>query len=153
MHKEISALLQWKQEAEASFITGKYSRVHTWHLDGGGTVKASSSPEIVPIPFSAPEWIDPEEAFILSLASCHMLFFLSFAAKRRINVLKYEDQPIGILAKNDDGRIAMTSVTLQPRVKLAAEVATETLAHLHELAHKQCFIANSVKTQIQIKPQ
>ncbi len=151
MSQEISAKIHWEHQDAKTFQKGKYSRTHIWELDSGNQIDASSSPHIVPVPFSDPAFIDPEEAFICSLASCHMLFFLSIAAKKGISILRYDDTPIGMLAKNDSNKMAMTEVILQPVVKTWEELDPETLREIHESAHENCFIANSVKSVIKIK--
>ena len=115
-------------------------------------VPASSSPHVVPVPLSDPTAVDPEEAFIASLSSCHMLYFLFFAAKRGFVVDSYVDQPIGHMAKNDEGRTAMTRIVLKPHIQFSGEkLPTEPeLKALHDQAHHECFIANSVRTAVTI---
>jgi len=149
-----SAKIIWQNNSD-SFPQNNYSRAHTWHFDGGLSVPASASPTIVPPPFSDEKAVDPEEAFIAALSSCHMLWFLSLAAKKGFNVLKYVDQAEGVLQKNESGKMAFTNVILQPRVtfeqnKFPAEAEFE---ELHHLAHSACFLANSVKTEIILKPE
>ena len=150
MMKEFSAGLYWKQQPHDSFLRGKYSRAHTWKLDGGSLIEASASPAIVPVPFSNPECIDPEEAFVLSLASCHMLFFLSIAAKMQINVSRYEDNPVGTLEKTEAGHVAITKIILRPRVVANEMTPADKISHIHHRAHQNCFIANSIKTKVEI---
>ena len=146
-----TATINWTKSPAENFEDGKYSRVHQWIFDGGMQFNASSSPHIVPVPMSDASFIDPEEAFVASIASCHMLFFLSFCAKRKYIVTHYEDSAEGILDKADDGRMQMTNVTLHPVVKFEGESPSEdTVLLLHEMAHNNCFIANSVKTKINI---
>lgn len=152
MNLEIKAKIRWKLQESELFTKGKYSRVHEWELENGHSIPASSSPHIVPLPYSNPEIIDPEEAFLCSLASCHMLFFLSIAAKKKIEVLEYLDSPIATLAKNDSQKLAITEVTLQPQVRMSLALDQEALEHMHHLAHENCFIANSVHSKIQINP-
>src|SRR3954469_17511975 len=110
-----SARIEWKR-GEQKFTDNRYSRAHTWHFDGGIVVPASSSPSVVPLPMSVATAVDPEEAFVASLSSCHLLWFLSIAAKRGFLVDAYDDEAHGIMARNTAGRMAMTSVTLRPRV-------------------------------------
>jgi organic hydroperoxide reductase OsmC/OhrA len=146
------AQLKWQRAPSEKFTDGKYSRVHSWRFDGGAEIEASSSPDIVPIPFSAAELVDPEEAFVAALASCHMLFFLSRAARRGFVVESYEDRAEGVMEHNAEGRTAMTRVTLSPNVVYAGtppDSAAE--AQLHEEAHARCFIANSVRTRVEIR--
>jgi organic hydroperoxide reductase OsmC/OhrA len=144
--------ISWEKSATELFLDGKYSRVHQWLFDGGMQLNASSSPHIVPVPMSDASLIDPEEAFIASLSSCHMLFFLSFCAKQKFVVSKYEDQAEGILGEDENGKKQMLSVTLQPVIQFEGDQtpSSETLHQLHELSHENCFIANSVKTKIEI---
>lgn len=140
--------------AEEAFADNKYSREHRWIFDGGTEVPASASPHVVPLPFSSEAAVDPEEAFVASLSSCHMLWFLSIAAERKLVVERYEDNAEGVMGKNDEGRIAMTKVTLRPKAKFGGDngpTAAEIEAIHHE-AHEKCFIANSVKTVVTTEP-
>ncbi len=142
------ATVKWENQKE-DFLAGHYSRGHTWHFDGGIVVPASSSPHIVPLPYSVEENVDPEEAFVASLASCHMLFFLSIAAKRKLTVIDYQDDAEGIMAKNAQNKLAVTQVILRPKVKfLNADPTPEQIKKLHHLAHESCFLANSVTSEI-----
>jgi organic hydroperoxide reductase OsmC/OhrA len=143
-----SAQITWQRQG-AVFTDNKYSRRHLWVFDGGIQVPASASPHVVPPPFSAAEAVDPEEAFVASLASCHMLWFLSIAAERGFVVDTYRDEAAGIMATNAEGKLAMTEVSLRPRVTFSGKrpSAAEHDAMHHE-AHQQCFIANSVKTEV-----
>ena len=156
------ASVHWQKYSQETFIDQKYHRDHQWSFDGGCSIPASSSPSIVPIPYSKPEFIDPEEAFIASVASCHMLFFLSLAAKQQIVVLEYVDHAEGILGKNEQGLLCLTQIQLNPTITLGITnhgndiQHNKTLPHslldeLHQQAHHQCFIANSIRTQISIK--
>lgn len=150
---EHKATIQWRRTSP-DFINGKYSREHIWTFDGGATIAASPSPAIVPTPYSNPAFVDPEEAFVASIASCHMLTYLYLASKQSYQVDSYEDRAVGVMVKNDAGVPWVGSVTLQPKIvysggKLPAP-ADET--HLHHLAHEQCFIANSIKTQVIVIP-
>lgn len=143
----------WKKGAAEGFTDNKYSRVHQWSFDGGVAVKASSSPQVVPVPMSDASAIDPEEAFIAALSSCHMLFFLSIAASKSYVIDAYEDEAEGIMDKNENGQMAMTSVTLRPRVifsDLHTAPGQDEVRELHALAHKRCFLANSVQSKINI---
>jgi len=151
---EYKALIKW-QRTSAEFLGGKYSREHTWAFDGGVTVAASSSPHVVPTPWSNPACVDPEEAFVASLSSCHMLTFLYLAAKQGFQIDSYEDEAIGQVTKNEKGIPWVSQVTLNPIIAYSGDKlpsATEQ-DHLHHLAHEQCFIANSVKTQVSVKPK
>ena len=146
------ATISW-QRGEQSFLDDDYSRAHEWTFDGGLTVPASASPEIVPLPKSVAENVDPEEAFVASLSSCHMLFFLSLAARKGITVDQYIDVATGTMEKRADGKIAMTRVTLRPEAVYSGNVIPhlEQLEALHHRAHEMCFIANSVRTEIVVE--
>ncbi|MGF6226693.1 organic hydroperoxide reductase OsmC/OhrA [Inquilinus ginsengisoli] len=149
---QYQATVLWQRPPDVAFTDGRYSRAHLWRFDGGVEVPASASPHVVPPPFSAPEGVDPEEAYIAALSSCHMLTFLSIAAKRRFAVDGYSDAVEGMMEKNADGRIAVTRAVLNPRVTYAGPApdrATEEA--MHHAAHEQCFLANSVKTEIEIR--
>ncbi len=142
--------VSWKKNLEEVFVDSKYSRAHTWIFDGGIELAASSSPHVVPLPMSNEFAVDPEEAFVASLSSCHMLWFLSIAAEKNYIVESYEDHAEGILGKNTDGKLAMTKVTLKPKVIFNSKTVPlrEEVDKLHHMAHEKCFIANSVKTEI-----
>ena len=146
---EYTATVAW-QCRDGDFLDNRYSRGHEWRFDGGLTVPASASPEIVPLPMSVAENVDPEEAFVASLSSCHMLFFLALAAKRGIVVESYVDTASGYMEKDADGRMAMTRVLLRPNASYAEDSAPdiEQLERLHHRAHELCFIANSVRTEV-----
>lgn len=145
--------LVWTR-GDQPFSDGKYSRAHTWRFDGGAVVPASSSPQVVRVPMSDASAVDPEEAFIASLASCHMLFFLDFARQGGFVVDAYEDDSEGVLARNADGRMAMTLVTLRPRIAFSGDKrpTPEQLDALHHKSHEACYIANSVKTEVRVEP-
>ena len=147
-----TALIQWKCTSP-DFLKGRYSREHTWTFDGGLTVSASPAPSVVPAPWSNPAHVDPEEAFVASLASCHMLTFLWVAGKGGFQADSYEDNAVGEMTKNETGILWVSKVTLRPRIAWSgAKLPTpEDLDRLHHLAHKQCFIANSVKTEIVVE--
>lgn len=144
------AKINWARANNESYIDNKYSRGHEWTFDGGVTVPASSSPNVVPLPYSVEANVDPEEAFVASLSSCHMLFFLSIAAKRRYVVDSYVDEAVGIMEEDDEGRVSMTKVTLRPNVQFSGDKKPTMgqLEKMHHQSHDQCFIANSVKTEI-----
>jgi organic hydroperoxide reductase OsmC/OhrA len=136
------------------FVANRYSRRHVLRFDGGIDVPGSSSPTVVRPPFSDAHAVDPEEAFVSSLSSCHMLWFLSLAAQRGFCVDRYADAATGVMKKNDAGRVAMTLVTLHPRVEFSGEGVPSRvdIEHLHHEAHEACFIANSVKTEVRCEP-
>lgn len=143
------ATISWKRAGEG-FLQGKYSREHTWTFDGGLVVPASPSPSVVPPPYSNPAHVDPEEAFVASLSSCHMLTFLYLAGRKGFQVDSYDDEAVGVIAKNERKVPWVSTVTLHPRIVFSgAKLPTrEEEEHLHHESHEQCFIANSVKTEV-----
>lgn len=143
------------QRGDATFSDGCYSRRHAWTFDGGAVVAASPSPDVVPAPWSDPAAVDPEEAFVAAVSSCHMLWFLSIAAERGLVVDRYEDEALGTMSRIAPGRQAITTIVLRPRIAFAgaSEPAPADIEALHEAAHERCFIANSVKTEIRIEPR
>ena len=148
-----TARILWESNTD-DFTRNQYSRAHHWSFDGGQTVLASSSPHVVRVPFSDPAGIDPEEALVAAISSCHMLTFLYHAAKGGFAVERYEDNAEGLMGKIEEGRLAVTRCTLKPNVTFAGKAPTRAeLDHLHHLAHEECFIANSVKTEIICEPQ
>ncbi len=147
-----TATIRWSREGAEGFTKGQYSRAHEWAFDGGAVVPASPSPHVVPAPWSDLAGVDPEEAFVASLSSCHMLFFLDFARRGGWTVDSYVDEAEGVLEKRADGKIAMTKVTLRPRMTWAGDAPDETaIADLHHRAHEACFIANSVTTEVSVR--
>ena len=149
MSKHI-ATLRWSQDEGDHFSLGRYTRVHEIVFDGGTTMMGSPSPTIVREPFSNPVGVDPEEMFVASIASCHMLWFLDFARRAKVEVLSYEDNAEGLLEKTPDGRTWITKVTLRPKVEVSGDAGD--LDAIHHQAHDACFIANSVKTEITVEP-
>ncbi|MFV2032701.1 MAG: OsmC family protein [Gammaproteobacteria bacterium] len=147
---EYFATVRWLRGKDEAYIDNRYSRGHEWHFDGGVTVPASSSPHVVPPPCSVEANVDPEEAYVASLSSCHMLFFLSIAAKNKFVVDEYVDDALGVIEKDAEGRLAMTRVTLRPQVKFSGDRRPDLpqLEKMHHQSHQQCFIANSVKTEV-----
>jgi organic hydroperoxide reductase OsmC/OhrA len=150
---EYRAGIRWER-AGAVFTDNRYSRGHSWRFDGGVVVPASSSPHTVRLPLSVEAAVDPEEALVAALASCHMLWFLSLAAAARWRVDDYQDDALGSMGRNAAGRIAMLSVTLRPRVRFSGErvPVRDEIRRLHERAHEECFIANSVTAAVHIEP-
>lgn len=147
-----TATVVWTRPAEAKFTDNRYSRAHEWRFDGGVVVQASSSPSVVPLPLSKADAVDPEEAFIAALSSCHMLFFLFYAAKAGFVIDRYEDEAIGEMGKNAKGATAMAKLRLRPRITWVGNApSAERLDELHHQAHESCFIANSVTTEIVIE--
>ena len=151
---EYVATVAW-QRGGAAFTDNKYSRAHEWRFDGGAVVPASSSPYVVAPPGSNPANVDPEEAFVASLSSCHMLFFLFHAAKRGFVVDRYEDVAAGTMGKNSEGRMAMLKVVLRPQVAWAGATrpSAADVEALHHRSHEDCFIANSVKAEVVVEPR
>lgn len=146
------ATISWQRDG-AAFTDNKYSRAHEWCFDGGAVVKASSSPHVVRVPMSDATAVDPEEAFVASLSSCHMLWFLSLSASQGWVVDGYRDEAVGTMAKNAAGKLAMTLVILRPQVTFAGDPPSEQqLLELHHRAHEECFIASSVKTEVRCEP-
>ena len=150
---EYGAEVVWARDGQ-DFLSNRYSRRHLLRFDGGAEVAGSSSPHSVPLPMSDASAVDPEEAFVASLASCHMLWFLAIAAKRRFIVDHYADAAIGVMARNAAGRMAMTRVTLRPHVAFSGErrPTAEELDALHHKAHEECYIANSVTSEVRVEP-
>ena len=149
------ATIRWVYSG-GDFLKGRYSREHTWTFDGGVTVPASPSPSVVPKPYSNEAHVDPEEAFVAAIASCHMLTFLFVAARAGMAIERYEDEAVGTMTKNEQGVLWMSTVVLTPRITYggAVQPADAQVDLLHHAAHEQCFIANSVKTAIVVhKPQ
>lgn len=144
------ATIRWQID-DGDFARGQYSRAHVWEFDGGVTVPASPSPAVVRAPYSDPAAVDPEEAFVASIASCHMLVFLYLASQRGFEVTSYADEAVGSMSKNEHGVPWVSSVVLSPRIEYRGRVPSETeLSKLHGDAHHGCFIANSVKTAITV---
>jgi organic hydroperoxide reductase OsmC/OhrA len=150
---EYRATIHWAR-GNAVFTDKRYSRGHTWRFDGGVEVPASSSPQVVRVPLSVEAAVDPEEALVASLSSCHMLFFLSFAAAGGWRVDDYSDDALGVMGKNAAGRIAMVRVTLRPCVAFSGErrPTRADILELHHRAHEECYIANSVTTEVRCEP-
>ncbi len=148
------ATIVWNRD-ESEFTDNLYSRGHRWIFDGGVEVLASSSPNVVPLPLSVSAAVDPEEAFVASLSSCHMLWFLSIAVGRGFIVDSYRDEAVGVMGRNEEGKIAITCVTLRPDARFngrALPVEQDIIA-MHNEAHEKCFIANSVKTKVLCEPR
>ena len=149
-----SALVKWER-GDAIFIDRLYSRAHAWAFDGGQEILASSSPLVVREPLSDPRGIDPEEAFIAALSSCHMLWFLAIAGKRKFCVDRYHDRATGVMEKNAAGKWWVSVVTLKPEVQFCGELlpTRAEIEAMHHSAHAECYIANSVSTHISIEPR
>ena len=148
------AQVTWLRGPNKVFVDNQYSQGHQWQFDGGAVVAASSSPSFVPLPISVENNVDPEEAFVATLSSCHMLFFLSLAAKHRWTLDLYADNATRLMAEDDEGRLAMTQVTLYPGTHFSGKrlPTRGDTDHIHHQAHDLCFIANSVKTVVTVEP-
>lgn len=150
----ISANVEWNRK-DATFTDNRYSRAHVWRFDGGAEVPASSSPHIVPLPMSDAAAVDPEEAFVAAISSCHILWFLSIAAKSGYVVDQYCDHPVGEMSKNAEGKLVVEVVTLRPNIQWAGQriPTASQVTDMHIRAHEECFIANSIKTTVRIQPE
>ncbi len=146
---EHKATISWKRTG-ADFLKGRFSREHTWTFDGGLTVAASVSPAVVPAPHSNPAAVDPEEAFVASLSSCHMLTYVWLASRQGFVVDSYVDEAVGVMSKNEKGVPWVSKVTLNPKIAYSGDKqpTPADIEKLHHGAHEQCFIANSVKTEV-----
>jgi organic hydroperoxide reductase OsmC/OhrA len=148
---EYRATVQW-QRGDQVFSDNRYSRAHVWSFDGGVSVAASSAPSSVPVPLSDPAAVDPEEALIAATSSCHMLFFLSLAAKAGFVVDLYEDEAYGRMGRDDRGKMAVVEIVLRPRVQWAGEGPGEAqLEALHYRAHEDCYVANSLRAEVRVE--
>ena len=146
------ATISWNR-GEQTFVDNRYSRGHTWSFDGGVQVPASSSPLIVPLPMSVAANVDPEEALVAAASSCHMLVFLWLAGKQGWVIDSYLDRAFGVLDENSEGRLAMTRITLRPHIVFSGErlPTQQEIDQLHHESHEQCFIANSIKSEIVVE--
>jgi organic hydroperoxide reductase OsmC/OhrA len=149
---EHKATIHWNRPSP-DFTKGRYSREHTWTFDGGVTIPASPSPAVVPAPYSNPAHVDPEEAFVAAVSSCHMLTFLHLAARAGFHVESYEDEAVGRMAKNDKGVPWVSEITLHPKIAYAGEKrpTPDELERLHHGAHEQCYISSSIRTAVSVK--
>ena len=148
------ATVDWALGAGEDFPAGRYSRAHTLGFDGGLAVPGSASPHVVRAPWSEEAAVDPEEAFVASLSACHMLWFLHVARDAGLTVASYRDEAEGVMERNTDGKLAMTKVTLKPYIVFKGnQPSAQAVDDLHHRAHEDCFIANSVKTEVVIAPQ
>jgi len=145
-----TATIEWVRN-DSKFTDNRYSRGHAWRFDGGLTVPASSSPHVVRVPFSNPANVDPEEAFVAALSSCHMLWFLNLTALKGYVVDSYTDQAQGLMEKNATGKEWVARVVLRPHVEFSGTKVPNDgeVDGLHHEAHTECFLANSVKTSVE----
>jgi organic hydroperoxide reductase OsmC/OhrA len=149
---EHKATISWTRTSP-DFLKGRYSREHTWSFDGGVTVPASPSPSVVPAPYSNPAHVDPEEAFVAAISSCHMLSYLYLACREGFQVDSYHDEAIGRMTENDQGVPWVSSATLHPQISYSGDKLPTPAdeERLHHLAHEQCYIANSIKTEVSVR--
>lgn len=147
---EYGATVTWHLKPDTPFEYEQFNRDHEWTLSGGEVVQASASPSF----FGSGSRVNPDEAVIAATSSCHMLTFLAIAAKRGLKVLSYIDQPSGTVEKNAEGRTAITHIVLRPRVVFdGVDMDGPALEKLHASAHRNCFVANSLKSDVRIEPQ
>jgi organic hydroperoxide reductase OsmC/OhrA len=150
---DYTAQVHWQRQQQ-TFTDQRYSRRHLWLFDGGQEVPGSSSTHSVPLPYSDPAAVDPEEAFVASVSSCHMLWFLSLAAQAGWTVDDYLDDAVGTMARDANGRMAITVVALRPAIRFAGnQPSAAELAGLHHTAHERCYIANSVRSEVRVEPR
>ena len=148
------ATIRWFASPGEDYAKGQYSRAHSWSFDGGAIVPASASPHIVPMPWADPDAVDPEEAFVASAASCHMLFFLDFARQAGLIVTGYEDEAEGEMHKGSDGKTRITRIALRPRIVFGGAVPEQAaIDELHHKSHEACFIANSITSEVVVEPR
>ena len=154
MAHQYTADILWER-GDQTFTDNRYSRRHTIRLDGGLEVAGSSSPLVVPLPYSDPAAMDPEEAFVASLSSCHMLWFLSIAVRSGFTVDSYDDEAVGVMGPNERRKFFVSRVTLRPAVTFGGnrQPTPAELTHMHHEAHDECFIANSVRCEVVVEPQ
>ncbi len=150
---EHTATVEWSR-GDQDFTDSRYGRGHDWTFDGGAVVRGSSAPTSVPLPMSEAEAVDPEEAFVAALSSCHMLFVLAFAARAGFVVDRYRDQATGLLDRDERGKTSITVVTLRPEIAWSGQRVPDAgeIDALHHRAHAACYIANSVRAEIRIEP-
>lgn len=148
------ATIEWSRAGQA-FSDNTYARAHDWRFDGGAVVRGSSAPSSVPVPMSDPAAVDPEEALVAAVSSCHMLFFLAFARKDGFVVDRYRDDAVGVLGRDDRGRMSITAVTLRPETVFSGDTQPDATAldDLHHRAHEACYIANSIRAEVAVEPR
>jgi organic hydroperoxide reductase OsmC/OhrA len=149
---EYVATVEWSR-GDQDFTGNRYSRAHDWRFDGGAVVRGSSAPSSVPVPMSDPTAVDPEEALVAATSSCHMLFFLAFAARAGFVVDRYRDDAVGIMGKDERGKTSITAVTLRPAVVFSGDARPDrgALDDLHHRAHDACYIANSIRAEVTVE--
>ncbi len=146
------ATVEWSR-GDQDFTGNRYSRAHDWRFDGGAVVRGSSAPASVPEPMSDPGAVDPEEALVAALSSCHMLFFLAFAAKAGFTVDSYRDEAVGVLGRDARGKTSITTITLRPAATFSGALVPDAAAidDLHHRAHEACYIANSIRAEVTVE--
>ena len=145
---EYRVTVSWRRTS-AGFTYEEYNREHTWSFDAGIKVPASAAPAFR----GKTDCVDPEEAFVASLSSCHMLTFLAIASRKRLVVDSYDDDAVGFMEKNAQGKLAVTRVVLRPRIRFSGEApSADDILKLHDQSHHECFIANSVLTEVTVEP-
>ena len=148
-----TATVHWLRQSDETFTDNRYHRRHEWRFDGGAVVPGSSAPSSVPLPWSDPGAVDPEEAFVASLSSCHLLWFLHLAGQAGWVVDDYRDDAVGVMTRNAEGQMAITTVTLRPAVRFGGtQPSADQHEQLHHQAHARCFIAQSVKSEVRCEP-
>ena len=148
-----TATICWTLKPDEDFPKGHYSRAHTLSFDGGVSVTGSSSPAVVPLPWSDAAGVDPEEMFVAALSACHMLTFLDLARRAKFTVAGYSDRAEGQMTRNEHGAAWISTVVLRPDIVFHGPAPDEvTVTALHEAAHHTCFIANSVRTDVRVEP-
>lgn len=150
---EYVATVDWRRD-DQPFADNRYSRAHDWRFDGGAVVRGSSAPSSVPIPMSDPAAVDPEEALVAAVSSCHMLFFLAFAAKGGFVVDRYLDNAVGVMGRDERGHMSITEIVLRPAIDWSGDIRPDAAAitDLHHRAHEGCYIANSVRAETRVEP-
>jgi len=153
MSATFTVTVQWLR-GDAIFTDKKYSRAHTWTFDGGAVVKGSSSPHSVPLPYSDQSGVDPEEALVAALTSCHMLFFVGGAARDGWVIDSYTDNPVGIMEKNAAGKLYVSRITLHPKIVFSGDKqpTAAQIEALHHWSHEECYVANSIRAEVLIEP-
>jgi len=152
MAHEYRATIVWTRNPSEDFSKGRYSRAHEIRFDGGITITGSASPSVVPLPFSREDAVDPEEMFVAALSNCHMLTFLDLARRAGVMIDSYEDEALGVMERIAPQRMAITKVTLRPKIAFGGNAPDQAkLDELHHQAHELCFIANSVKTEVKVE--
>jgi organic hydroperoxide reductase OsmC/OhrA len=148
------ATVEWSREGQ-DFSDNRYSRAHDWRFDGGAVVRGSSAPSSVPAPMSDPAAVDPEEALVAAVSSCHMLFFLAYARKGGFVVDRYRDDAVGVMGKDERGKISITQITLRPAIDFSGGSPPDAAAlqDLHHRAHEACYIANSIRAAVAVEPR